>query len=228
MLFEIIRQRPNPREGCQKDVEDLCRLLVDKKGQSYRNNVFGLLILTGNRYRKQVQKYSLKRLHDSIEGRQFRRCFPADAKALEILNELDAVYSGDDVDAIDDRRGAILEVFSYLMCRKIFMIADIEIKIKIEDWISTTSIDSAGCNKRKGCCFQGKATSEWWESIKEQVKDLNTIESLTGGRSICAFLTFQSIEAFHQHLIAKGLNKDDYRVFGRYQMADFEQACCTS
>ena len=228
MLFQIIPQNPNPREKYQKTVEDLCILLANKKGQNYRTGVFVLLTLSGNQYQRQAKKYRFSHFKDSIEARRFLKNFQADVTALKIVYELNVVYSNSDADEIDHLRGAILEVFSYLICNKLFTISDKEVQIQIGKWISSTSIDSAGCSDKKGCCFQGKASSEWWHSIEEQGYDLKQIENLTSGKALGAFITFESAEVFQQHLIAKGLNQEDYRVFGRYQMAEFEKSCSAS
>jgi hypothetical protein len=225
LLFTILKIK-NTRQEYQDSVENLCSLLADKKGQGYRSEVFGLLMLTGSRYLKQINKYGFDSLKETFEARQFKRCFPADVIALNILNELDTLYNSDNQNIIDDRRGAVLEVFSYLVCKKLFSIADKEVKIKIGDWISEKSIDSAGCSKNRGCCFQGKATSNWQaESIIAQGTELNHIANVTANKATCGFLTFQSEDAFYQVLASKGLNKNDYIVFGRYQMEHFESVC---
>jgi hypothetical protein len=228
LLFQIIPQKPNPREKYQKIVENLCNLLADKKGQFYRTDVFVLLTLTGNQYQRQARKFKLNHFKDCIEARRFLKNFRADVTALEIIRELSIIYSESNADEINNLRGAILEVFSYLICSKLFTLADKEVQIQIGKWSSSTPIDSAGCSNKKGCCFQGKASSEQWRSIEEQGRDLKQIESLTLGKALGAFITFESSIVFQQHLAARGLNQDDYRIFGRHQMVDFENACSLS
>ena len=221
MIFQIIPILPNPREKYQKQVEDLCKLLIDEDGKYYRVPVFLLLSVSG----KHFQRTGLREFREYRKAKLFLRDHPADVRALNIMSELDRIY-GVDPDKIDHLRGAVGEVFAYYVCRKIYPRADIEVRVEVGKWVSG-SIDTAGCSHEKGHCLQSKYSAQDWRSIIEQKRDLDEIERLTKGKAQGAFITYMERGAFDIVLRARGVDTSKYRVFDRSDMLVLEE-CLSS
>jgi hypothetical protein len=193
--------------------------LKDDEGRAYRVWVFRLLAITGRLYSRTGHRQF--RLHR--EAQLFLREHPADTKALSIMDELDQIYSMPRAE-IDELRGAVVEVFSYMVCRKFYNNAGIEVKVIIKTWESD-SIDTAGCNTGKGHCLQSKSSMANLRSIIHQKSDFNQIEKLTNGRAQGFFVTPVDRGAFFQSLNAHGLNPAEYegRVFDRRDLFVLEE-----
>ncbi len=206
MVFDLVPIRPNPREAYQRRVERLCNLLKDEEGSSYRVPDFQLLTIPGTLFcRKGFTKF---RQHP--QAKLFLNQHSAHVRALEILNELDAIYAGDSSE-IDHLRGAVGEVFSYFICRKIYPRADIEVQVRIGVWTSG-SIDAAGCSQERGHCLQSKCSLDDWDSIRRQKDDLSQIETLSGGKAEGFFITYIHRDAFYLRLTNAGLDPSEYKV----------------
>ena len=224
MVFQIIPIRPNPRKRYHDQVEDLCILLKDRDGMRYRRGVFLLLGISAKQALKTFQKRGARKFREHPEAKQFLRRNPADLKAQEIMNALDIIY-GADPNEIDHLRGAVGEVFSYFILRKIYSKTDIEVQIQIDTWTSN-SIDVAGCDNKRGHCLQSKCSPyapDAIDSILEQKEDLDKIEKLTSGKAEGAFITFEEQDGFCARLRSKAINTDTYKVFGRTELAALEQ-----
>lgn len=220
-VFQIIPILPNPREKYQRQVENLCKLLIDEDGKYYRVPVFLLLSLSG----KSFQRAGHRKLRESRKARLFLRDRPADMRARNIMDELDKIY-GEDPDEIDNMRGAVGEVFAYYVCRKMYQRAGIEVKVRVDTWTSG-SIDAAGCSHERGHCLQSKYSLQDWRSIIKQKRDLDQIERLTKGKAQGAFITYVERRAFDRVLRARGIDTSKYRVFDRSDMLVLE-GCLSS
>jgi hypothetical protein len=218
-VFEITPILPNPREKYQKQVESLCKLLIDEDGKYYRVPVFLLLTTT----RKRFQRMRARRFSQCHSAKVFLRDHPADIRALNIIRELDKVY-GSDPDEIDNVRGAVGEVFAYYVCRKLYRKVGIEVKVTVGTWTSG-SIDTAGCSHEKGHCLQSKCSlgEQGLSSIIGQKRDLDKIERLTKGKAQGAFFTYAKREAFYMLLRNIRVDPSKYTVFDRGDLLVLEE-----
>lgn len=224
MVFQIIPIRPNPRKQYHDQVEELCRLLKDSDGMRYRRGIFLLLGISAKQVLKTFQRTGTSKFRETTQAKLFLRNHPADIKALEIMDELDTIYAAPP-DKIDNLRGAVAEVFSFFICRKVYVEANIEVQVQIDTWTSN-SIDVAGCNYKGGHCLQSKCSASApgaVDSILIQKCDLDQIEELTAGKAVGAYITFVEQDGFFAHLRSKGINTDTYTVFGRTDLAVLEQ-----
>jgi len=221
MVFDIIPVRPNGREQYQNRVSALCALLIDDTGKRYRTRVFRLLTLSGNQASRLLKSTANMVFRDHPYARSFLRDYPADVRAQEIMSELDSLYSGPE-DEIDHLRGAVGEVFSYLLCQKVHLRADIEVKVRINAWTSD-SIDAAGCSRRRGHCFQSKCSGHDPASIAQQKADLDAIEQLTAGKAEGFFVTFVDLRGFFGSLRSSGIDPTGYKVLDRTELAAAER-----
>jgi hypothetical protein len=219
MVFVIHPIEPNPREHYQGQVDDLCKLLTDNKGKEYRYHVFTLLCITGSVARKSFERQGQEKFRDLIQLRSFKRFYEIDVRALQILRELDNIYSSP-VSDIDHLRGAVGEVFAYYICRKIYPNAAIEIQVEINSWTSG-SIDTGGCNNEKGHCIQSKCGGIL-RDIAGQKLDLDKIQELTDEKAQGFFITFTSRRAFDNLLASKGLDPQTYKVLDRSDLVQIE------
>jgi hypothetical protein len=137
------------------------------------------------------------------------------------MDELDQLY-GAPLTEVDHLRGAVGEVFSYFICRKVYNNADIEVRVKIGAWISD-SVDTAGCNQRKGHCLQSKHSMTDLRSIIHQKRDLDRIEHLTKQKAQGYFITYMNRKAFFESLHAVGLDPSGYKVFDRADLFVLER-----
>jgi len=217
MVFDLIPVRPNPREDYQKRVEKLCNLLKDEDGSTYRVDVFTLLTISGTTFSK--KPFIKFRKHPQAEW--FLSVYHSDVRALEIMDELDKIY-GADPGEIDHLRGAVGEVFSFFICRKVYPKAGMEVKIRIGTWTSGL-IDAAGCSQKRGHCLQSKASLRYWNSIFSQKKDLDRIEKLTAGKAQGAFITYENREVFYRRLRNAGFNPSEYKVLDRWDLSALEK-----
>lgn len=220
MVFRIIPVRPNRREVYQQQVLQLCHLLKDDEGRRYRFHVFRLLGIPAVAM-KGLRIRGLGKFREHPQAKLFLRYYPADLKALEIMSELDGIY-GAPVGQIDHLRGAVGEVFSYLVCRATYRAADIEVQVQIGAWTSG-SIDTAGCSHRRGHCLQSKSSSRDIRSIVSQKRDLDAIEQLTGGKANGTFVTFEDRQAFYMSLRTRGIDASTYKVLDRSDMVAMEE-----
>lgn len=202
--MQIVPLRPNPRQRYQDSVNRLCSLLRDGEGAAYRVDVFRLLAIKGHQHsRSGITQFRRRR-----EARLFLRDHPADTRALSIMDELDRIYAASP-DEIDELRGAVVEVFTFMVCRKFYSNADIEVKVSIGSWDSG-SIDTAGCDDGKGHCFQGKVTLASFASVIHQKSDLDEINQRTKGTAKGFFVTTVHRDAFLQTINARGLDPSQY------------------
>lgn len=211
--------RPNPRRLYQNKVENLCKLLKDEEGKEYRVSVFRLLGISANTF----SKSRLTHFRQHREARLFLREHQLDIRALQIMDELDRLYSSP-INDVDNLRGAVGEVFSFFICRKQYNNADIEVQVEIDSWQSK-SIDTAGCSKKKGHCLQSKysMTMKNLASIVNQKSDFDKIEELTSGKAQGFFITYGRQEVFFQSLNAFRVNPTGYKVFDRSDLLVLEQ-----
>lgn len=210
MVFDLIPIRPNPREHYQKQVKKLCNLLMGKDGSVYRVHVLAtLLTIPGITFHRK----GLSKFHEHPQAKRFLRLNRLDTRALDIVAELDNIYSQDPGE-IDNLRGAVLEVFSYFLCRKTYPRSDIEVTVKINRWISG-SIDTAGCSDEKGHCLQCKCSLDNLGSILTQKSDFDKIDRLSRGKAKCFFVTYVDRKVFHIRLKNKGLDPSSYYIWDR-------------
>lgn len=219
MVMRILAIRPNPRELYQKQVASLCNLLKDKEGRDYRVSVFRLLTISA----KNFVNSGCSRFRQHPRARHFLHEYPADTRALEIMDEIDTLYSAP-LNKIDQLRGAVGEVFSYFICRKLYNNADIEVKVEIDAWLSK-SIDTAGCTHKRGHCLQSKYSMSDLRSVVEQKSDFDAIEQLTSGKAQCFFITYVNRAAFLQSLNIAGIDPTEYtdKVFDRSDLLVLEE-----
>lgn len=217
MLFDLISVCPNDREPYQKRVEKLCNLLKDSKGSVFRVPVFILLTISGISFSNQ----SFTKFRDHPQAKWFMKLHRLDPMAHAIIDELDNIYA-ETPNEIDNLRGAVGEVFSYFICRKVFVRAGIEVNVKIANWTSR-QIDAAGCSDEMGYCLQSKCSPKNLRSIVIQKRDLDKIEQLTSGRGKGAFITFVDRRQFQARLNSVGIDPSKYRVFDRVDLAVLEQ-----
>lgn len=217
--MRILPIRPNPRRSYQNKVEDLCKLLKDEEGKEYRVSVFRLLGISANTF----TKLHLTHFRQCREARLFLREYPADPRALQIMDELDRLYSSP-INDVDNLRGAVGEVFSFFICSKQYQNAEIEVQVEIDTWQSG-SIDTAGCSKKKGHCLQSKysMTMKDLASIVSQQSDFDKIEELTSGKAQGFFITYGHKEVFFQSLNAFGMSPTGYKVFDRSDLSVLER-----
>jgi hypothetical protein len=220
MVFIIHPIRPNPRKHYQGQVEDLCKLLADKQGKEYRYYVFRLLCMTGSMATKSFHREGHTTFRNLWQLRDFKKFYPADLRAEQILRQLDGIYANP-ADDIDQLRGAIGEVFAYFVCKKIHPNSDIEIKVQINSWISG-SIDTGGCNDNRGHCIQSKCGGRVGD-IVSQKQNLDKIQELTSGKAEGFFITFTSRRAFDNLLASKGLDSQTYKVLDRSDLVQLEE-----
>ena len=129
------------------------------------------------------------------------------------MTELDKIYAQDPGE-IDNLRGAVLEVFSYFLCRKTYTKCDIEVKVKVKQWTSE-SIDTAGCNDDKGHCLQCKCSLDKLDSILTQKTDFDRITRLSRGKVKCFFITCVNKEVLRLLLRNKGVDHSSYYIWDR-------------
>jgi hypothetical protein len=221
VLFQIIPIRPNPRQNYQDKVKTLCILLLGDDSKKFRYGVFRLLGIPATLATKTLQKNGSAKFREHPQAKLFLHDHPADVTAIKIMNELDKIY-GAPMNEIDHLRGAVGEVFSYLICKKVYANVDIEIQVQIDAWKSE-SIGVAGCHRRRGHCLQSKCSSADFSSIVRQHSDFEKIENLTKDKAECRFVTYTDQRAFHQVLQNRGIDPKSYKVFGRTDLVDLEQ-----
>ena len=78
--MRILPIRPNPRESYQNRVINLCNLLKDEEGTTYRVGVFRLLGISA----KAFTRSGHSRFRQHREARYFLREHPADIRVLNI------------------------------------------------------------------------------------------------------------------------------------------------
>lgn len=217
MVLQILPIRPNSREPYQNQVINLCNLLKDEDGRVYRIGVFRLLTISARAFGKS----GWSRFRQHPHAKYFLREHPADIRALQIMDELDKLYSAP-TNKIDHLRGAVGEIFSYFICRKIYNNANIEIQVKINTWLSK-SIDTAGCTQKKGHCLQSKYTMSDLGSILEQKSDFDMIEQLTAYKAQGIFITYVDRAAFFQSLSIADIDSVGYKVFDRSDLLVLEE-----
>jgi hypothetical protein len=220
MVFIIHQITPNPREHYQEQVEDLCKLLTDKQGKEYRYDVFRLLsIISGSIATNCFRRRGHTKFRDLDQLRSFRRFYPADLRAEQILRQLDGIYSNLASD-INHLRGAVGEVFAYCICKKIHPNSGIEIQVQIDSWMSG-SIDAGGCSDKRGHCIQSKCGGSVGD-IVSQKKDLDKIQKLTSEKAEGFFITFVTRQAFNNLLASMGLDPQTYKVLDRSDLVQLE------
>lgn len=216
MLFNIISISPNDRETYQKRVQSLCEILKNKDGQIYRNQVFMLLTISGQAF--SAGRY--KKFSEHPRARLFMKQFPIDLTAIAIMGHLDDIYS-EDTNTIDNLRGAVGEVFSYLICQKLYKKSAIEAMVEIRKWQSNP-IDAVGCSEDSGYCLQSKCSARDLSSIKKQNDELIKIEELTSEKGKGAFISFIDRRSFRLRLTNIGEDPDEYIVFDRTDLVNLE------
>lgn len=220
MVFTIRPVLPNSRERYQRQVDDLCKLLTDNKGKEYRYHVFQLLCITGGVATKSLHKYGQEKFRNLTQLRTFRKFYSTDVRALQILQELDNLYSSPSND-IDHLRGAVGEVFAYHICRKLYPNSAMEIQVEIGSWTSG-SVDTAGCNNKRGHCIQSKCGGMLGDNIADQKQDLDKIQELTDEKAQGFFITFTNRKAFENLLASNGLDPETYKVLDRSDLVQIE------
>ncbi len=216
-LFEILPIQPNPRQKFQQEVLSLCQFLARRDGFPYRYEVFSLLLISGHSFKQ--RNYRTFKQHP--QAQRFLRMHIADVTAIAIMDELDKIYGRADENEIDHLRGAVGEVFAYMICRRKHRKAALEAKVKIDKWTSE-SIDAVGCSAESGHCLQSKYSPRQWDVVLRQQKDLESIETLTQGRAVGAFIVYGDRRGFNLQLIDAGLDPSSVKVFDRQDLINLE------
>lgn len=155
--------------------------------------------------------------------RHFLRQFQADVTAMQIVQMLSTLYDHRDAHEINHLRGAIGEVYAFLMCQRVYpKYNGLEVCLVVDCQVFANPIDAVGYNDIKGHCLQSKIGYFDKLSTERQKTTFDIIESLTKNSMECRFFTLLEDRDIERVFRLRGIDSTSYKFFSLPDMLVLE------